>query len=124
MHDKKLSEAKLQQLTKILIDETEALEKVFHHKKIEPDHSQEFFDFVKENTKEQFNHLDAWLEAIEAYLEDGNKIIHEEMIDSTADNMKALIMHSYYKDVRKRRYMEIKRSCLYVFQAVLKGIED
>lgn len=114
----------LKQITQSLIQFTDELEKVFKDERIKPENTSEFFNFVKTETEPIFAIVKRWEHLLS---EQGAKkmlIIPEQIIDSTHDNITALIMHSYYKDVRRRRYMEIKRSCIYTYQSVLKGLAD
>lgn len=109
-------------LTKSLIQYTDQLERAFNDQTIKPENTPLFFEYVREHTEDVFEQLGKWESLLMTYVNNNRPIIAETMIASTKDNMNALIMHSYYKDVRRRRYMEIKRSCIYVFQAVLKEI--
>lgn len=113
----------IKHVTLSLIQYVSILEEKFNDKTIEPENTELFFNYVKEDTKEVFKQLEKWV----AILMDQNKkeqpIIPVSIISSTKDNMTALIMHSYYKDVRRRRYMEINRSCIYTLQSVLSTVE-
>ncbi len=113
-------EDKLKLLTKQLINHTIDLENVFNDPEIQPENSKAFFQFVKERTEEVFHILEDWERAI---TEHPDSLLHPSMLTSTVDNLRALIMHSYYRDVRRRRFMEIKRSCLYTLRFVLEKIE-
>lgn len=112
------------EITKKLITYTEELETVFNDVNIKPENTPAFFQFVKEETNSIFSLLDRWIAILENALEKGTPIVQKNIILSTEDNMKALIMHSYYKDVRRRRYMEIQRSCIYIYQLILKELDN
>jgi len=111
-------------LTYTLIEYVARLESKFNDKTIEARQRDEFFTYVKNNSKEIFAILDEWVNLLSELNEQGNSVINQAIIESTKDNMNALIMHSYYKDVRRRRYMEINRSCIYTYQSVLKELTD
>lgn len=86
----------------------------------EPAKDRAFFLYVKQETEPIFHLLDEW-EALAIDLINKQQIsIHEQQIHATKDNMKRLMMHSYYADVRKRRYMDIYKSCKYIFNQLLK----
>jgi len=124
--DKKLFEKKksLYTLSKQLVNYTVQLEKIFKDSSIQPENNEQFFSFVKKETEDMFKDLETWERLLQYFQAQGNTIIFQPMLESAIDNMKALIMHSYYKDVRRRRYMEIKRSCVYTFRFVLEKIEN
>lgn len=110
--------------TQSLIQYTDVLENKFNDPAIEPENTSEFFDFVKSETEPIFVLVKEWERLLAEESAQDRMIIPENIILSTKDNMTALIMHSFYKDVRRRRYMEIKRSCLYTFQSVLKELDN
>lgn len=110
--------------TQSLIQYTDVLENKFNDPAIEPENTSEFFNFVKSETEPIFVLVKEWERLLAEESAQDRMIIPENIILSTKDNMTALIMHSFYKDVRRRRYMEIKRSCLYTFQSVLKELDN
>lgn len=110
--------------TQSLIQYTDILENKFNDPAIEPENTSEFFNFVKSETEPIFVLVKEWERLLAEESAQDRMIIPENIILSTKDNMTALIMHSFYKDVRRRRYMEIKRSCLYTFQSVLKELDN
>lgn len=114
----------IKQLTQLLIQYTTVLENKFKDETIEPENTSQFFTFVKGETEPIFKSLNNWEKLIIEENKRGRLIIPEHIILSTKDNMTALIMHSFYKDVRRRRYMEIKRSCIYTYQSVLKELDN
>ncbi|HZW67752.1 MAG TPA: DUF1798 family protein [Pseudogracilibacillus sp.] len=111
-------------LTNALVEYVAILESKFNDKTIEEGKKDAFFTYVKKETEEMFAQLDEWVDLLSELNEQGDSVINQAIIESTKDNMNALIMHSYYKDVRRRRYMEINRSCIYTYQSVLKELTD
>src|SRR5690554_473215 len=112
----------LVELTGKLITYLDDFKVIFHDDEIKPSKDEAFFRFVQQETKPYFSHIDAWEKhAKKAWKE---KLISLQLtqIESTRDNFTTLILHSYYKDVRKRRYMEINKSCFYILQQILKEI--
>lgn len=114
----------IKQLTQSLIQYTAVLEQKFNDSMIKPENTSHFFNFVKTETEPIFEIVKQWETLLAEESINRKMIIPENIILSTKDNMTALIMHSFYKDVRRRRYMEIKRSCLYTYQSVLKELDD
>ncbi len=108
------------QLTEQLIHALELLESIYRNEE-EVKRDRTFFLHVKRETTDYFNWLENWKTAALDLAFERKITVHPGQIDATVDNMKALIMHSYYKDVRKRRYMDIKNSCSLVF---LQSIEE
>lgn len=88
-----------------------------------PERERDFFLFVKEETNPVFDTLDNWINESSKLVEQRKiKVLHQQQIDATKENMESLILHSYYKDTRKRRFMEIYKSCYYIFAQVQKEL--
>jgi|SRR5690625_2127450 len=101
-------------VTEQLIQLLDTLEETFREER-EVERDRNYFHYVKNETNDYFILLDEWEKAALALAEEGRTKVYPEQISTTIENMKTLIMHSYYQDVRKRRYMEIKKSCHYIF---------
>lgn len=115
---------RLQQLTTSLIEYVGQLEQTFQKETNVSYGSREMFEHVRRETEPIFETLETWETLTLDSIKRGDLSSSTQMIESTVDNMRQFIMHSYYKDVRKRRYMEMKRSLLYVFHLLLKEIGD
>src|SRR5699024_12128735 len=85
------------------------------------DRSRTYFNKIKPEVETYLKLLEEWGELAHPLSKKGLLAIFPQQIDATIDNMRVLIMHSYYKDVRKRRYMEMKQSCYYVFTQSIDG---
>src|SRR5699024_2651346 len=96
--------------TKKLIHALDLLEDKYRSE-TDVDRSRSYFNNIKPEVETYLNFLEEWGELAHQLSEQGLLTIFPQQIDATIDNMRALIMHSYYKDVRKRRYMEMKQSC-------------
>lgn len=116
--------AEIQNLTNSLIEYTDYLQSLFSEENREVNHSETFFNFVKTDSDNIFATLKKWQQAVKNGIAIGELSTPVQVIDSTVDNMSTLIMHSYYKDVRRRRYIEIKKSCMYVFHLILKELDN
>jgi|SRR5699024_2380249 len=89
-----------------------------------PDKGVTFFQKVKKETEPIFHILDQWERESLDTLNRVDISLYPQQITSTKENMEALLLYSYYKDVRKRRYMEIYKSCHYIYATLLKEIQD
>lgn len=108
-------------LTKQLKSTLEDLIVIFNNEE-QPRKDKHFFAYIQSETKDIFDQLDMWEELAINEANAGNIRLREEQIVTTRDNITALVFHSYYKDVRKRRYMEINKSCHFILQQILKEI--
>lgn len=114
---------KLGALTKELLNELNELQQIYENGK-EPSKDKTFFQYVKKETESLYDKLDKWEKFATDLIKRGKLVLHLSQIEATKDNMTALIMHSYYKDVRKRRYMDIYKSCQFIFQQLLKELTN
>lgn|SRR5699024_4843228 len=106
--------------TKKLIHALDLLEEKYRSE-TDVDRSRTYFNKIKPEVETYLNLLEEWGELAHPLSKKGLLAIFPQQIDATIDNMRVLIMHSYYKDVRKRRYMEMKQSCYYVFTQSIDG---
>lgn len=108
-----------QHITKQLVDNLSVLEAKYRDNK-EIERSRDYFIYVKSETEELFNLIDLWAEQATSLVQKHKLSLFTKQITATKENMEALIMHSYYKDVRKRQYMEISQACDYIFSQCLE----
>lgn len=99
------------------------LETVYRNEK-EVERNRTFFSHVKTETEALFSLLDVWEKKATQLAQEKRISIFPQQVTATTDNMQALIMHSYYKDVRKRRYMEIQQACQYIFSQCIEENND
>ncbi len=78
-----------------------------------------FFLQMKEETKPMYELLATWEETALAEVKARKIQIHPHQVHSTVENVELLILHSYYKDIRKRTYMEYYFSTHYVCNQLL-----
>lgn len=89
-----------------------------------PEKNREFFNAIRKEADETFNLLDGWVKQATVLVEQKEiKVLHLQQIEATKENVESLVLHSYYKDTRKRRFIEIYKSCYYIFAQVLKELE-
>ncbi|WP_085992060.1 DUF1798 family protein [Oceanobacillus senegalensis] len=110
----------VQELTVSLQRDLEQLKKRFDEEE-PPENMRDksFFLTVKEQTTPIFEQLEDWESKALAIVKKRKVTIHPQQVTSTKENMDLLIMHSYYKDLRRRRYMEYYKSIKYIFEQLL-----
>lgn len=84
----------------------------------------ELFEKVKRETTSLFELNNRCAELAEEYVRnsDQNKVFPLQ-IQNTKDNTELVILHSYYIDVPKKRYMELHNSIHYVLDQLIMSIE-
>ncbi len=92
------------------------------HERPENKRDMAFFEYVKERTNPIFIKIDLWFELASKFVQNREVNVHPSQIQSTEENYKLILLHSYYVDVRKKRYMELFQSISYVFDLVKKDI--
>src|SRR5690625_3488570 len=110
-------------LTNTLISKLEHLKDVFYKQNDSTEDKQVYFQYVKEETTPIFDLLAEWEEEALSFIKERKGYVHFKQIIATKENMELIILHSYYKDIRKRRYMEYHSSCLYVFNQLKEEIQ-
>lgn len=110
--------------TKKIINDVEHFKKQFNHNK-PPENvkDRDFFHFVKEETQPIFELIELWEQTALEAVKSRQVNVHPNQVTSTKENIELLLMHSYYHDVRQRRYMELYKSILYVCNQVLRDLE-
>lgn len=82
----------------------------------------EFFLMVKEYTTPIHALLEEWEEKTLQVVKDRKVNIHPQQVTSTRENMELLIMHSFYIDAKRKRYMELNHSAHYVLDQLLREL--
>lgn len=83
----------------------------------------DFFTYVKEQTKLTFDLIHKWHEEASKFVKNREVMVHPQQIQSTEENLHLILMHSYYIDTPRKRYMELYKSILYVFDLLKNDIE-
>ncbi len=110
---------RLIELTAYLMDELHHLKDIFYSEEKSLDKNA-YFQHVKNKTTPIFDALNEWETLALDYVKSSKGMVTFQQIVATKENLEMIILHSYYKDIRKRRYMEYYSSCLYVLKQ-LKG---
>ncbi|PAV29462.1 hypothetical protein CIL05_11390 [Virgibacillus profundi] len=82
----------------------------------------QFFRMVKEETSPIYQLLGLWEEAVLEVVKERKVNLHPQQVTSTRENMELLLMHSYYIDVKRKRYMELNNSIHYIFDQLLREL--
>lgn len=110
------------QLTKQLKQAIDRLHDIFFREGEAPSmNDKEFFLKMKEETADIYELLAIWEETSLAEVKAKSIVVHPHQINSTSENIELLILHSYYKDLRKRKYMEYYKSSHYVCEQLLES---
>lgn len=114
----------LYDLTIQLRDELEQLKTRYEtgEKKDVTDHA--YFSYVQHETEYLFTLLSNWQRCANESMRNLHDAVFPQQITATYDNIKALILHSYYRDVRDKQYMKIYKACQYVIQKIIQVIEN
>lgn len=83
-----------------------------------------FFEYVKKEIDPYYALIDQWESRVTQLIKQNKISLHHHQVTATVDNVRALFLHSYYIDIRKRRYMEIYKSCDYIFNQLLKELKQ
>lgn len=83
-----------------------------------------FFAMMKENTMNIYELLENWEEHALQIIKERKVNVHPHQIISTKENIELLILHSYYIDAKKKRYMELHGSSHYIFDQLLRSISS
>lgn len=111
-------------LTNNLKNELNSLQKMFKKTKEEEiNRNRNYFEFVKRDSKPLFELIDMWYDKALHIVNNYDISVYDVQIKTTKENFEMIILHSYYGDVRRRRYVEMNRSCLYVFDQLMKELE-
>lgn len=81
-----------------------------------------FFLKAKAETLPLYQLLESWEEAALQRVKERKVNVHPHQITSTKENMELLLMHSYYIDVKRKRYMELHNSIQYILDQLLKEL--
>ncbi|AXI09321.1 DUF1798 family protein [Oceanobacillus sp. 143] len=81
-----------------------------------------FFEKVKEETTPIYDLIANWEENALQKVKEQKVTVHPQQITSTKENMELLLMHSYYKDARRKRYMELYNSVIYIYDQIIREL--
>jgi len=82
----------------------------------------DFFELVKRETTPVYNLLEMWEEMALEKVKEREINVHPQQVTTTRENMELVLMHSYYIDARRKRYMEINHSVLYIFDQIISEL--
>jgi len=115
---------RLTELTTKLVKQLESLKQRYEKNDEQPKNDRAFFEFVKNETEPIFTLIEEWEGLAQKFVEQQGSFLHSHQITSTRENMEALLLHSYYVDTRKRSYMELYKSCYYIYDQLLQELQN
>lgn len=80
---------------------------------------QQLFLQMKEETTPIYQLLENWEKHALQLIQERKLKVHPHQIVATKENFELIIPHSYYVDIRRRRYMEINHSIHYIFDQII-----
>ncbi|MFC0523196.1 DUF1798 family protein [Pontibacillus salicampi] len=81
------------------------------------------FNKVKEETGPLFELIEEWYQEAERFLKQiPQPTVFPLQLQNTKDNFELVLLHSYYIDVKKKRYMELYHSIHFVLNQLLDDI--
>lgn len=84
----------------------------------------EQFEKMKKETTPIFDLLEIWEESTLALIKQRELTLHPQQIIATKENYEMLLMHSYYKDIRIRKYNETNKSSHYILEQIIRELEN
>ncbi|MGM8365377.1 DUF1798 family protein [Virgibacillus sp. W0181] len=117
--------SELKKMTEQLQVELEQLKLRYEKgEKPESKNDKQFFLAMKEKTTPIYNLLEEWESAALQATKQRIIKVHPQQINSTKENVEMIILHSYYVDERRKRYMELNHSCSYIFNQLLNELRE
>ncbi|WP_217585467.1 DUF1798 family protein [Lentibacillus saliphilus] len=83
----------------------------------------QFFLWMKADSTPVYDMLADWETTALNVVQQQDINLHPQQVVSTRENMELLLMHSYYKDARQKRYMELYQSIEYIFDQLLRSLK-
>ncbi len=84
----------------------------------------EFFLQVKQETEPVYELLNQWEQSALEAVKNREVQVHPHQVTSTRENMELMLMHSYYIDARRKRYMELNNSIHYVLDQIQRELSQ
>lgn len=84
----------------------------------------DFFQKVKNETSPIYEALESWEEVTLILVKERRVNVHPHQVTSTRENMELILMHSYFMDARRKRYMELHNSVLYIFDQIINELDE
>ena len=81
-----------------------------------------FFLHMKRQTAPMYDLLEQWEQEALQLVKERRLSVHPHQITATRENIELIILHSFYKDTRRRRYMELQQSSHYIFDQILRDL--
>nr|WP_281350655.1 YppE family protein [Metabacillus lacus] len=84
------------------------------------DGENDFFSVVKPAVEEADSLIDEWKKKTAQWIKEAApKYIHISQVEAAAENLEQLVLQSYYKDSKQKRFKNQKESIDYFLQSIL-----
>lgn len=83
----------------------------------------DFFEYVKKETDPIYELLAKWEKEVLSLVKERKVSVHPQQVSSTRENMELVLMHSYFIDARRNRYLELFKSVSYIFDQLLEDLD-
>ncbi|WP_164668795.1 DUF1798 family protein [Virgibacillus doumboii] len=84
----------------------------------------DFFLKVKAYTEPIYELLEKWEDNALQVVKERKVNLHPQQVTSTKENMGLLLMHSFYIDVKRKRYMELNHSVNFILDQLLEDLQQ
>lgn|SRR5690625_2764121 len=81
-----------------------------------------FFLKMKEQTAPIYDLLEQWEKLALKLIKERTITVHPHQITATKENIQLILLHSYYIDTRRRRYMELHQSSHYICDQIIRDL--
>ncbi|TRM12540.1 DUF1798 family protein [Lentibacillus cibarius] len=98
-------------------------EKYNENKPPESKKDRQFFQMVKNYTAPIYDLLTEWENHALQAVKERQVNLHPQQITSTKENMELLMLHSFYIDVKRKRYKELNHSIYFILDRLLDELQ-
>lgn len=81
-----------------------------------------FFLKMKKETAPIYDLLETWENETLRLIKERAITVHPHQVTATKENIQLLLLHSYYIDARRRRYMELHQSSHYICDQIIRDL--
>lgn len=115
---------KLLEQTRQLKEEINRLQEIYEkNNPPESFNDKVFFEKMKKETTEIYQFIGKWKKTALSFIAQEGIAMYSHQIKATREVFELLILHSYYIDVTRKRYMELNHSCLYICDQLINVIK-
>ena len=101
--------------TKELIGLIDKLQELYNEEReVNLQNNLEAFNKVKADISNHIEFVEAWEKEALEFISNNKTSLFPQQLNATKDNLIKLIFNSYYQDSRKKPYMNLRNSCLFI----------